>query len=208
MANMNDRQDLIKHLSLGTRVLGNERVRKAFEEIDRADFVADDYKCEAYEDYPLPIGAGQTISQPTTVALMFELLEPKGGDKILDVGSGSGWTTALLAHIVGERGKVIGVEIIPRLAEFGRKNLGKYQLTNARIENALEGTIGWPDERPYDRILVSASAEELPAGLLEQLKEGGILVMPIGGSVWKIKKLKSGFESKEYPGFAFVPLVV
>lgn len=205
---MNDKEGLIRHLVLGTRVLGNGRVRKSFEEIDRALFVSDNYKCEAYEDYPLPIGAEQTISQPTTVAFMFGLLELKEGNKVLDVGSGSGWTTALLARIVGEKGRVIGVEKVPKLVEFGRNNLRKFKFTNVRIEKTLEGVIGWPDGGQYDRILVSASAEKLPQGLLNQLKEGGIIVIPVRDSLWKVKRLKNGaFKSKEYPGFAFVPLL-
>ena len=105
----------------------------AFQKIDRADFVLPQYSNEAYEDYPLPIGHGQTISQPATVAFMLELLQPKIGEKILDIGAGSGWATALLAEIVGKDGKVYGLEIISELVEFGKNNLGKYNFNNAEI---------------------------------------------------------------------------
>jgi protein-L-isoaspartate(D-aspartate) O-methyltransferase len=206
---MHSREELIEHLAKETGVLNNPLVRGAFESVDRADFVSEDYKCEAYEDYPLPIGRGQTISQPTTVAFMLELLDPKEGNKVLDVGCGSGWTTTLLSRIVGKNGQVTGVEIIPELVALGKRNIGKYadKNKNIKIEQAETGQVGKVNEK-YDRILVSASSDELPAGLLSQLSEGGILVIPIKNSIWRIKKLANGqFDSKEYPGFVFVPLV-
>ena len=113
---------LISHLK-EKELLNSKELESAFRVIDRVDFVAEDHKVEAYEDYPLPIGFGQTISQPTTVAFMLELLDLEKGDKVLDVGSGSGWTTSLIAEIVKPQGKVWGVEIIPEMVEFGRKNL-------------------------------------------------------------------------------------
>ena len=120
------REELIEHLQSGTRVLKTPRIRAAFEAVDRADFVTSGYLPEAYEDYPLPIGAGQTISQPSTVAFMLELLEPAEGQNILDIGCGSGWTTALLAHVAGGKGSVLGLERIPELVAFGGENLSKY----------------------------------------------------------------------------------
>ena len=108
---MDSKEELVAHLERNTGVLKTPVLKAAFKVVDRKDFVAGDYAIEAYEDYPLPIGYGQTISQPTTVAFMCELLGPKRGDKILDLGSGSGWTTALLAHVVGPEGSVVGVEI-------------------------------------------------------------------------------------------------
>jgi protein-L-isoaspartate(D-aspartate) O-methyltransferase len=199
--------DLIKHLAEGTGVLKNHLVRKAFVDVDRAHFVDPDYLSEAYEDYPLPIGHGQTISQPTTVAFMLELLDARKGEKILDIGSGSGWTTALLAHIVGQDGRVFGVELIPDLVEFGKKNLARYNFKHASIEQAGEN-LGLPREAPFDRILVSAAADNFPQELLAQLKTGGVLVVPIQNSIYKIEKIsEQEVRKKEYPGFVFVPLI-
>jgi protein-L-isoaspartate(D-aspartate) O-methyltransferase len=203
---MNTKAELIEHLANESKVLDNPLIRKAFLVVDRADFVEEDYKCEAYEDYAIPIGYDQTISQPTTVAFMLELLDPKEGNKVLDIGSGSGWTTALLSKIVGESGEVTGVEIIPELVAIGKKNIEKYENTNIKIEQVKAGKVGKPG-KTFDRILVSASTEELPDDLLLQLSENGILVIPIKDSIWRIKKLSDGeFDSKEYPGFIFVSL--
>ncbi len=200
------RDELFNHLDKESDVFRDPRIRKAFQEINRADFVEPDYHVESYEDYPLPIGHGQTISQPTTVAFMLELLGAKEGENVLDVGSGSGWTTALLASIVGEKGTVVGVELVPELVEQGKKNLTKYSFNHAKITQAGK-TYGFPKGGPYDRILVSASAEELPGALIEQLDIDGVMVIPIKDSIWHIQKTADDdIESKEYPGFTFVPL--
>lgn len=201
---MNQKQ-LTEYL-ISTGVLRSKPIIEAFQTIDRADFVLPQYKSETYEDYPLPIGQGQTISQPTTVVFMLELLQPEKGGHVLDVGSGSGWTTALLADIVGREGEVWGVEIVPELVELGNNNLQKYNFPWARIVQAGE-TIGFPDKAPFDRILVSASGEELPEELIKQLKIGGRLVIPIRNSIWQIDKTSENiFKELEFPGFVFVPL--
>jgi protein-L-isoaspartate(D-aspartate) O-methyltransferase len=190
--------------------LKDPEIIRAFMKINRSDFLPHEYKKYADENRPLEIGWGQTNSQPLTVALMFELLEPKIGQKILDVGSGSGWTAALLSEIVGAGGKVYGVEIIPELREFGEKNASKYNFVKKGIAKFVlgDGSYGLEKYAPYDRILVSASAQKIPVELKKQLKVGGIIVIPIKSSIWKIKKLEGGnFEEKEFPGFAFVPLV-
>lgn len=182
----------------------------AFRKIDRADFVLEKFKADAYANIPLPIGYGQTISQPLTVAFMLELLKPEKGDKILDIGSGSGWQTALLAEIAGEKGKVFGVEIIPELKEFGEKNIIKYDFIKKGVAKVfLAGEkIGLKEEAPFDKIIAGAMAHSVPKELREQLKIGGRLVIPYAGSVWlMIKKTEGTFEEYEYPGFAFVPLV-
>lgn len=200
-----NQKKLIKHL-ISNNVLESESIIGAFDKIDRADFVLEEYLHEAYEDHPLPIGFGQTISQPTTVAFMLELLQPNAGDKILDVGTGSGWTTALLASIVGPHGRIFGVEIIPELAGFGRKNLLKYNFPNAKILQSGD-KVGLPAEAPFDKILVSAAGENLPEDLVAQLKIGGRMVIPIKNSIWKIDKISDTETSKdEFPGFIFVPL--
>jgi protein-L-isoaspartate(D-aspartate) O-methyltransferase len=190
--------------------LKTPRIIDAFKKIDRADFLPEKFKSEAYFDEPLPIGYGQTISQPLTVAFMLELLKPEAGQKILDVGSGSGWQTALLAEITGDRGKVFGIEIIPELAEFGRINVAKYNFIKKGAAEIFctDGTKGLAAEAPFDRIIAGAMAEIIPKAFRDQLKIGGRLVAPQGGSVWLIvKKSESEFEQYEYPGFAFVPLV-
>jgi len=200
-------KELICHLEKETCVLNSSEIKKAFETIDRADFVLKDYKTEAYEDHPLPIGYSQTISQPTTVAFMLELLEAEEGQNILDVGSGSGWTTALLASLVGGKGKVTGIEIIPELAKLGQKNLGKYNFKNAKIFLS-DGRFEKKENAPYDRILVSASANEVPEELINQLKFGGVMIIPVVNTLIKLEKVKDGLIKKEeFPGFAFVPLI-
>jgi len=156
-------------------------VIEAFRKIKRADFLPSHLKSLSDIDEALPIGEGQTISQPAVVAFMIELLEPKKGEKILDVGSGSGWTTALLAQIVGEKGKVFGIELIPSLAEFGKENIKRYNFIENGIVKILcqDGSKGLPEEAPFDKILVSASAEDVSQAFREQLKKGGRLVIPI-----------------------------
>jgi len=189
-------------------VLTEKVYEDAFRAIDRKNFVPDEQKDLAYENVPLHIGHAQTISQPYTVAFMIALLEPKEGEKILDVGSGSGWTTALLAHIVGPSGTVEGIELIPDLVEIGRENLSKYSdLKNAHIEQAGE-QYGLPREAPFDKVLVSAAASQIPKELLDQLKVGGTLVMPIQHALWKVEKTEGGTPLiKKHEGFMFVPLL-
>jgi protein-L-isoaspartate(D-aspartate) O-methyltransferase len=188
-------------------VLHSPQIIAAFEKVDRKYFVPEDLRELTYLDRPLPIGEGQTISQPSTVAFMLELLEPDHGQKILDIGSGSGWTTALLCAIVGEQGSVLGLERIDDLVEKGRKNLAKFGSgTHCCIEKADEG-LGRPDET-FDRILVSASGEEIPTELFAQLNVGGILVIPVRDTIYRFTKLSEEQVTQEaYPGFRFVPLV-
>ena len=199
-------QDLIRDGYLKT-----SRIIKAFRAIDRADFVLPQYRKEAYENYPLPLLQGQTISQPLTVAFLLEFLDPQPGDKILDIGSGSGWTTALLAEIVGSQGKIFGLERIPELCEFGIANVGKYNFIKQGTVKIIcrDGTDGLPLEAPYDKILAGAAAfSEIPTAWREQLKIGGRIVAPVDDSVWLfIKRSETEWDEKEFPGFAFVPLV-
>lgn len=184
-------------------VLKSPALIEAFETVDRADFVPYELKEMAYEDCPLPIGSFQTISQPYTVAFMLELLQPNLGDRILDLGSGSGWTTALLASVSRH---VDGVERIEELLEFSRKNLAKYEFHNITLHQAKKrlGLVG----EHFDKILVSCAAQELPKELIDQLRPGGIMVIPVENSIFKVKKKSDGsLQTEEYPGFVFVPLV-
>lgn len=201
--------ELVNYLIAGG-VLKTPRLIAAFRAIDRAEFVLPELKHEAYLDVPLSIGYGQTISQPTTVAMLLEWLQPKEGNKILDVGSGSGWTTALLSSIVGATGRVIGVELISELAEFGRQNVAKYNFIKTGIAELRNESAeyGFPKDAPFDRILSGASATRVPSAWREQLAVGGRMVLPVKDSVWLFVKNPDGsFAEEEYPGFAFVPFV-
>lgn len=180
----------------------------AFYKIKRQDFMPPEVADQEGVNAPLPIGHGQTISQPFTVAFMLELLEPQAGNKILDIGSGSGWATALLAEVVGSSGKVFGIERIPELKEFGRKNLAKYNFSNVKFF-CQDGAKGLPKHAPFDRILVSAAAMEIPENLKEQLKVGGRMVIPTEKQdIRLIEKVgENEYQQTVHPGFIFVPLI-
>ncbi|MGE5297867.1 MAG: protein-L-isoaspartate O-methyltransferase [Acidobacteriaceae bacterium] len=193
-------------LLIKNKILRTPLIIEAFLDVDRKDFVPDHLQKEAYEDKPLPLSQGSTISQPSTVAFMIELLQPQVNDKILDVGSGSGYTTALLSEIVTETGLVFGVERSEDVLELGRKNLKKYGFPHAEIKKAGK-VLGLEEEAPFTRILVSAEAHELPKELVSQLTLNGCMVIPVKNSVLKVKKIgPNALEIEEYPGFAFVPL--
>jgi protein-L-isoaspartate(D-aspartate) O-methyltransferase len=159
-------------------------------------------------DEAMPIGYGQTISQPYTVRLMLEWLDPQPGDKVLDIGSGSGWSTALLAKMVGPKGKVFAVERIPELVDFGQNNCEKYGIRNVHFSTADDG-LGLPEYAPFDRILVSAASDKFPAELLNQLKVGGKLVIPVMHDILEVTKTskQKGRDVRKHPGFVFVPLL-
>jgi len=196
--------------------LKTPEIIEAFRQIKRLDFLpasmaeGNETLQELAElDEALPIGWGQTISQPLVVAFMLELLEPKGGEKILDIGSGSGWTTALLAYLVGQGGRVIAMEIIPELAEFSKANVAKYNFIKGGVVEVIrgDGSKGYPQEAPFDKILSSASALKIPQAWQEQVKPGGKIVSPIKESIWLLEKTSdSQFKKQEFPGFLFVPL--
>lgn len=214
--------DLIKKAWLKT-----PHIIDAFRAIKREDFLLQDVKHFSEIDEALPIGFGQTISQPLVVAFMLEKLMPQPGEKILDIGAGSGWTSALLAYIVGlpsslsppsplgrgenvGGGRVIAIEIVPELVEFGKNNVVKYNFIRKGIVDFIctDGNKGYSKEAPFDKILCSASAKKLPKDWKKQLKTGGKIVTPIKNSIWVFTKNKRGaLESKEYPGFIFVPLI-
>ena len=173
----------------------------------REFFLPAEVKSEADYDTPVPIGYGQTNSQPTTVRMMMRWLEPQRGEKIMDVGSGSSWTTAIIAELVGDSGFVFAVEKVPELVKFGRQNLKKVHVKNAEVHQAQE-SLGLKEQAPFDRILVSAAARNLPLELIEQLKIGGRMVVPVKNSIYVINKInEENYDSIEYPGFVFVPLL-
>ncbi|AKT50356.1 protein-L-isoaspartate O-methyltransferase family protein [Arsenicicoccus sp. oral taxon 190] len=157
-------------------------------------------------DAPIPIGHGQTNSQPSTVAAMLRLLDVRAGQRVLDVGSGSGWSTALLAHLVGPTGVVTGVEIEPDLVERGARNLAATGQPWATITAALPGVLGLPDAGPYDRILVSAMPRRLPQQLVDQLATPGRLVIPVAGEMVLVERHRGGTRTSRHGYYRFVPL--
>ena len=191
-------------------VLKTPEIIAAFEAIDRADFVPAEIRGQAYINEPLPIGFGQTISQPWTVAFMLEKLAPLPGQKVLDVGSGSGWQTALLAQIVGDKGKVIGLELIPELARQSVKNIARYNFISRRVVelHCLNGVKGFSAAAPFDRIISAASAPDIPSAWFNQLKIGGRLVAPVDSTIILVHKVAPDkFDRETFPGFAFVPFI-
>lgn len=196
---------LVEHL-IADGVLKSPHIIDAFRATDRKLFIPEHLWDRAYEDVPLGIGYLQTISQPYTVAFMLELLDAQPGNKVLDVGAGSGWTTALLAHIVGANGSVLGLERVDELVASGRVNVAKLSLPHAHIERAgVE--LGAPHNAPYDRILVSAAARAFPHELLAQLTEGGTMVLPVRDAIWRVIRVEHQPVIERFEGFVFVPLI-
>ena len=201
-----NKQQLIERL----RTMGfSEKILEAFSAVKREDFIPEELQRDTYEDTALPIGHGQTISQPYTIALMLSELDLNEGQKVLEVGSGSGYVLALISRIVGKKGKVLGLEVIKKLAKKSKETLENYR--NIKVYNK-NGSGGLPEEAPFDRILVSAAVREIPKKLLSQLKEKGILVAPKGPvfeqNIVVIQRQGDKFITKtEIPGFVFVPFV-
>jgi protein-L-isoaspartate(D-aspartate) O-methyltransferase len=183
-----------------------DRVSEAFAACPRADFLSRGDRKRASYDGPVPIGHGQTNSQPRTVEAMLRLLDVHEGQRVLDVGAGSGWTTALLAHLTGPRGRVLGVELEPELVDFGTRNLDALHLPWAAIHEARPGVLGLPDAAPYHRILVSAQPRELPDELVDQLHSGGVMVIPVAGTMLRVARSMRGVQVTRHGAYRFVPL--
>ena len=179
-------------------------VDEAFAAVDRADFLRPEDRAYASVDAPFPIGNDQTNSQPRTVRHMLKLLDVRPGDRVLDVGAGSGWTTALLARLVGPSGLVLGVELDLELAAWGADNLARQQTPWASIREADPDVLGAPGE--FDRILVSASARELPQSLVDQLSDDGIMVVPVGSAMTRVRRTSEGTDITTHGSYTFVPL--
>lgn len=193
---------------LEARGIADPRVLAAFERVPREKFVTRNERSEAYDDRPLPIGEGQTISQPYIVALTVESLRLKGTERVLEIGTGSGYEAAILSELARH---VFSVERLARLARFARENLARagYPAVQVRVD---DGTLGWPEHAPFDAIAVSAGAPSLPRPLLEQLAVGGRLVIPVGPeeaqTLVRVTQPALGvFEEEELTPVRFVPLV-
>lgn len=200
-------RNLIDHL-IGYKYIKFESVKKAFENVDRKLFVPESLQDGAYSDHPLPIGFGQTISAPSMIAIMLEALDLKKGDKVLEIGTGSGYNAALISEIVGEN--VFSIERIPELAEFAKNNLKK---AGYKVKVFIgDGTLGYEGEAPYDKIIVTAAAPKIPEPLIKQLKIGGKLCIPVGERFFcdlivAEKASAEKIRKKNYGGCAFVPLI-
>ncbi len=204
---MNERQAMVKD-QLEKRGIRDYRVLRAMLDIPRHFFVPLDLQDKAYEDGPLPIGAGQTISQPYIVASMIELIEPQTTYRVLEVGVGSGYSAAVLSRLVAQ---VYGVERDSTLLSSAEKKFKELGLSHIQAKHG-DGTLGWEEYSPYDAILVTAGSPSLPKPLLSQLKVGGVMVIPVGNRVEQnlvrvVKRSQDHYQEKTLYGVRFVPLI-
>lgn len=181
-------------------------VADAFAATPRCDFLPPEQQRRAGDDRPLYIGHGQTCSQPRTVETMLRLLDVHPGHQVLDVGSGSGWTTALLAHLVGPDGLVHAVEREPALAQRAAADVAALGRWWVSVTTAVPGVLGLPDEAPYDRVLVSADGGRLPHELVDQLADDGVLVAPVAGVLTRVRRHGRGLLRSEHGHYRFVAL--
>jgi len=208
----NDKYSILRNSMVQSQIIARDitdvNVLTAMKKIPRHLFVDENYFNDAYSDFPLPIGFGQTISQPYIVALMTEELELKKEDRVLEIGTGSGYQTAVLAEIAKE---VFTVEKIQGLAERAEKILNTLHYKNIYFKNS-DGYNGWIEKSPFDKIIITAAPKDIPESLLKQLKDGGIMIIPMGSAGWsqslyKVKKNGKKIIKKEVCGVSFVPMV-
>lgn len=204
-----NKEMLMAHLKR-SGYLKSPEVIAAFEKIPRENFIPDDLRAQAYEDMPLPIGYYQTISAPHMYAIMLELAKISRGEKVLEIGTGSGYGAALISELVGEKTRVFSIEIITEIAAFAERNLIKSKIGNVEVILS-NGNLGFAREAPFDKIIVTAGAPEIPKALIEQLKEGGKLIIPVGSTAFQellvgVKK-KGKMEYTTHGEVIFVPLV-
>lgn len=203
---LTEREEMVRW-QIEARGVKNPRVLQAMRSVPRHLFVPEPYAREAYQDYPLPIGNDQTISQPYIVAVMTELLSPEKGDLILEIGTGSGYQAAIL---VACGASVISIERIPAVADLAKRNL-----TRAGIRNVLvlcqDGTLGYAEKAPYNGILITAATPALPEPLLEELADGGRLVAPVGDrdiqELTRVTRNKDEYHTERFGAVRFVPLI-
>jgi protein-L-isoaspartate(D-aspartate) O-methyltransferase len=202
------RKELVNRLKRQKRIDSKE-VEDAFLSVARENFIPENYKKYSYNDTPLEIGNGQTISAPHMVAIMAEALDLKQGQKVLEIGGGSGYHAAIISRIVGPLGHVYTIERIEKLAKTAKENLKKSNISNVTLEIG-DGSEGLEKYAPYDRIYVTCAAPDVPEPLINQLKEGGKLLIPVGDTICELEliiKEKDKINKKHLGGCAFVPLL-
>jgi len=207
--NYQSKLDNLINTMKNSRFLNDKRVESAIRKTPRHEFVSTPLQEKAYDDLPIPIMNNQTVSQPSVVSRMTEWLDVRDGQKILEVGSGSGWQSAILSYLVGQ-GKIFSIERHSELVNFAKKNLEKLGIKNVTVVFG-DGSLGLPNESPFDRIIITAACEKIPQPLFEQLSINGLLVAPVGEfthSLVLLKKTSQGImEIKNEPGYVFVPLL-
>jgi protein-L-isoaspartate(D-aspartate) O-methyltransferase len=200
-----EREAMVRE-QIEARGVRDPRVLEAMRTVPRHRFVPEAHRARAYEDGPLPIGAGQTISQPYVVAAMTELLHPEPGDRVLEIGTGSGYQAAVLARLVAQ---VYSIEIVPELADRARATLAELGVANVEVITG-DGYKGLPERAPFDGILLTAAPREVPQPLIDQLAAGGILVAPVGGfdqDLVVLERTPTGIERRRIFPVRFVPMV-
>jgi protein-L-isoaspartate(D-aspartate) O-methyltransferase len=202
---MNSEKELLIKKWIEDNLIQDEKIISAFREIPREDFLEKQFKKHAYIDLALPSKLGQTISQPTTIAIMLKALELKKTDIVLEIGAGTGYSSALMSKIAK---KIYSVEIIPELCEYAKNNLKKHNIDNVEII-CSDGTLGLPEKAPFDKIVATAAIPQIPESWFGQLKEDGIIVAPIGvkysQEMVKAKKIKGKGNYETLGAFVFVP---
>jgi len=187
----------------------SENVKKAFLKISRENFIPTKLKKQAYLDSPLEIGNGQTISAPHMIAIMCELLELKKGQKVLEIGTGSGYHASIVSNIIGDLGNIYSVERIDNLAKTAERNIKKEGIKNISIKVG-DGSEGLDEFKPYDRIYVTCASPDIPQALIDQLKDPGMILIPVGRTFCKLKKLEKKSNTIKIENIcecAFVPLI-